>query len=174
MEWGAACAGEVGEGINKAKKIRRLHNSEQYSQMLPMADALKSDVADEIADVVIYADLWAARMGVDLGEAVRSKFDRTSDKVQSNVKLGAIQRADNGDEAELIRQARQRQSIPDELWRLLADWRDRAQHVARLAVDPTICPNESDAKAYSLRAAMLHGCADEIEDAIQRAEGGDE
>lgn len=89
MEWGAACAGEAGEGINKAKKLRRVQDSEQYKKTLPTTDVTVGDVADEIADTVIYADLWAARMGVDLGAAVADKFNRTSADVQSDVKLPA-------------------------------------------------------------------------------------
>lgn len=89
MEWGAACAGEVGEGINAAKKLRRVRDSEQYKKTLPTTDVTEQDVADEIADTVIYADLWAANMGIDLGAAVASKFNRTSDKVSSDVKLPA-------------------------------------------------------------------------------------
>jgi len=87
MEWGAACAGEVGEGINAAKKLRRIQDSEQYKETLPTTDVTLQDVADEIADAVIYADLWAASIGVDLGEAIASKFNRTSEKVQSGIKL---------------------------------------------------------------------------------------
>lgn len=88
-EWGNACAGEVGEACNVAKKLRRLEDSEGYKATLPKADAAIEDLADELADIVIYADLWAARAGISLEEAVRRKFDRTSDKVQSDVKLGA-------------------------------------------------------------------------------------
>ena len=67
-------AGEVGELANEIKKRRR--------QELGMAGG-KDDaqaIADELADVVICADLLAAKLGVDLSDAVRNKFNSTSQK----------------------------------------------------------------------------------------------
>lgn len=71
---GNELAGETGEACNELKKLDR--------QLLGMAGG-KSDLSgiiDEIADVVICADLIAMDLDIDLGEAVRDKFNKTSDK----------------------------------------------------------------------------------------------
>ena len=51
------------------------------------AARLRKQLADEIADVVCYADLLAARANIDLGEAVRAKFNEVSGRWKSEVKL---------------------------------------------------------------------------------------
>lgn len=81
-DWSNAMAGEVGEACNITKKIRRGDYPDDYAYM----DAVR-ELAKEIADVVIYADLLAARFGIDLGEAVRRKFNEVSDRRHSKVKL---------------------------------------------------------------------------------------
>lgn len=83
-EWSNAMAGEVGEACNIAKKIIRGDYPDEHA----MADAVRA-LAKEIADVVIYADLLAARMGIDLGEAVVSKFNEVSKRRGSNIRLGS-------------------------------------------------------------------------------------
>lgn len=40
-----------------------------------------NDLAEELADVVICADLCAVSAGIDLGAAVVAKFNATSEKV---------------------------------------------------------------------------------------------
>lgn len=77
-DWLMAVTGELGEFANLRKKVLRGDMS--------MEDA-KQDLADELADVVIYIDILASRLGVDLGAAVVSKFDRVSDRVGCDVKL---------------------------------------------------------------------------------------
>lgn len=65
-DWACAVGGECGELLNKIKKLRR-------------GDDIKlGDVADEMADTVIYLDLLASELGIDLAQAVRNKFNRTS------------------------------------------------------------------------------------------------
>ncbi len=67
-DWSNAMAGEAGETCNLTKKLRR-------------GEVIATErIAMELADVVIYADLLAARMGIDLGEAVRVKFNQVSEK----------------------------------------------------------------------------------------------
>lgn len=73
--------GEVGEALNEAKKLVREANG------WPGSRSSKEKLAEELADVVICADLLAMTAGVDLGEAVRAKFNATSDKVGLNTKL---------------------------------------------------------------------------------------
>lgn len=75
-DWGNALAGEVGEACNVVKKMRR-----GDPHWIP------SDLAKELADVVIYADLLASQLDIDLGEAVREKFNEVSDRVDSPIKL---------------------------------------------------------------------------------------
>lgn len=74
-DWGCALAGEAGELCNLLKKRRR-------GESVPL-----KAVMDEIADVIVYADLLAARLGAQLSSAVRSKFNEVSDRVGSKVKL---------------------------------------------------------------------------------------
>lgn len=74
-DWFMAAAGELGEAGNKLKKLRR-------GEDVPMVE-----IAHELADTVIYLDLLAHRLGVDLGEAVREKFNIVSGRVRSEVYL---------------------------------------------------------------------------------------
>lgn len=68
LEWAGAVCGEAGELANLCKKVRR-------GEQVPT-----QDIADEIADVFTYLDLLATRCGIDMQEAVRSKFNRVSEK----------------------------------------------------------------------------------------------
>jgi NTP pyrophosphatase (non-canonical NTP hydrolase) len=75
-DWACAAAGEMGETCNKIKKLKR-------GDDIPL-----SDVADEIADTVIYLDLLAARMGIDLAQAVINKFNATTDRFSEELHPG--------------------------------------------------------------------------------------
>ncbi len=71
---GVELAGETGEACNEVKKLERTR--------LGMVGG-KTDtkgLEDELADVVICADLIDMDFGIDLGAAVRNKFNKTSDK----------------------------------------------------------------------------------------------
>jgi NTP pyrophosphatase (non-canonical NTP hydrolase) len=74
-EWSNAMAGEVGEVCNLTKKMLRneVINTEE--------------IAKEIADVIIYADLLAARLGIDLEEAIIEKFNEVSKRRKSDIFL---------------------------------------------------------------------------------------
>lgn len=85
-DWGCAAAGEMGELCNSIKKIRRLETGAHW-QPSDASLPLMQMAADEMADVVIYLDLLATRMGIDLGEAVKKKFNETSKKVGSTKNL---------------------------------------------------------------------------------------
>ncbi len=71
---GNELAGETGELCNFIKKFER--------RRLGIAGGLVDleAIKEEIADVVICADLIAMDLGVDLWEAVRKKFNSTSAK----------------------------------------------------------------------------------------------
>lgn len=70
-------AGECGEACNLVKKLRRGENIH------------KDHIAHELADLVIYADLLAARLNINLGAAVVEKFNMVSDRTRklSSVRL---------------------------------------------------------------------------------------
>lgn len=78
-EWACAMAGECGEACNNVKKIRRLNGSEDGRK------DLVSNVADELADMITYADLLASRLGIDLEAALIRKFNAVSKRVGSDV-----------------------------------------------------------------------------------------
>lgn len=71
---GNELAGEVGEACNVIKKLER----ERLGLRGSRAD--KYQLAQELADVVICADLIAMRMNIDLSHAVEEKFNATSAK----------------------------------------------------------------------------------------------
>lgn len=82
-DWLTAVTGELGEYANFAKKFRRGDiDKEEFIKQ----------AKKELADVQIYLDILAFRLGINLGEAVKEKFNETSIKVGSNVRIG-----DDGD-----------------------------------------------------------------------------
>lgn len=74
-DWGCAMAGEAGETCNKIKKLRRCDD-------IPL-----KEIGEELADTVIYADLLATRLGLDLGKCVIDKFNKDSVKRGTGYKL---------------------------------------------------------------------------------------
>lgn len=76
-EWSNAMAGECGEACNLTKKLLRGDKG---------IDFIK-EISKELADVVCYADLVAARLGINLEEAVIQKFNEVSDRRGSKIKL---------------------------------------------------------------------------------------
>ena len=77
-EWFEAVVGELGEYANNSKKARRGDlTSEEFQR----------EAARELADVVIYLDLLAFRLGINLGEAVMETFNRKSQQVGSTIRL---------------------------------------------------------------------------------------
>ncbi len=76
-------AGETGEACNVGKKLARTRLGIKGG----VDDSALEHLADELADVVICADLAAIKAGIDLNAAVRRKFNATSDKHGFDVKL---------------------------------------------------------------------------------------
>lgn len=74
-DWACAMAGECGEACNLIKKRRRGEPIHTF------------DIGKELADAVIYAELLASHLGIDLGEAVRAKFNEVSERIGSAVRL---------------------------------------------------------------------------------------
>ena len=71
---GNEMAGECGEACNVIKKLERERLGIRGSR------STKDSLAEELADVVICADLCAMQAGVDLEQAVKDKFNKTSEK----------------------------------------------------------------------------------------------
>lgn len=91
-QWSNAMAGECGEACNLTKKMDRIWPACEFIKNWNKPedqhiDELAKRLADEIADVVIYADLLAARIGRSLGDIVRDKFNEKSDEIGSDVVL---------------------------------------------------------------------------------------
>lgn len=89
-DWATAMTGECGEACNFVKKLRRLQNPNTIWKKTPEnldEKYLIAETAKELADMIIYADLLAERLGINLGESVRFKFNETSDKANSTIKL---------------------------------------------------------------------------------------
>jgi NTP pyrophosphatase (non-canonical NTP hydrolase) len=72
---GNELAGEAGEACNVIKKLVRERLGIKGSRATP------EQLAEELADVIICVDLVAMHAGIDLGLAVVSKFNATSEKV---------------------------------------------------------------------------------------------
>lgn len=78
---GNELAGEVGEACNIIKKLARERLGIRGSR------ATTEQLAMELADVVICADLIAMQAGIDLESAVIRKFNGTSEKYGLNTRL---------------------------------------------------------------------------------------
>lgn len=84
-DWLTATAGELGEAANIIKKLNRVRDGIPGNKQ--SADELRSALSDELADTFIYLDLLAQSQGVNLGEAVRRKFDAKSADIGYPVRL---------------------------------------------------------------------------------------
>lgn len=73
-DWVTAIVGELGELAGLIKMRNRERDGLTGNKFSPT----DLQIAKEIADVAIYLDLLAARVGVDLGEAIRNKFNEVS------------------------------------------------------------------------------------------------
>jgi hypothetical protein len=69
----------LGEALNVVKKLNR--ERDHIAGNSASEGELREQLADEIADVAIYLDIMAASEGIDLGAAIASKFNRTSERV---------------------------------------------------------------------------------------------
>lgn len=78
---GNELAGECGEACNEIKKLERERLGIRGSR------TTVAKLAEELADVVICADLIAMAAGIDLNAAVADKFNATSEKVGLQTRL---------------------------------------------------------------------------------------
>lgn len=81
-QWGCALAGEVGEALNIIKKKERGDFTQEEWEARH-----KQELANELADVMIYLDLLALHAGISLQEAVIFKFNVVSNRLSSEIKL---------------------------------------------------------------------------------------
>ena len=81
-EWACAVLGELGEAANIIKKINR-------GDLTLDMPSDKRALADELADTLIYLDILAFRAGIDLGQAVVAKWNRTSERVGYEGRISA-------------------------------------------------------------------------------------
>lgn len=72
-------AGEAGEVANAVKKVYRAQNG-IIGNNKDISDLMKN-LIEEIGDVLITIDLLANEFDIDLEDAVKSKFNKTSNKV---------------------------------------------------------------------------------------------
>ena len=98
LEWSGAMCGESGEAANVAKKIvrgdwrwpdqnRAACKERTYEEAEAERKRLIHEYGLELADVVCYADLCAARLGIDLAAVVREKFNAVSARRGSEIVL---------------------------------------------------------------------------------------
>jgi len=78
-DWYTALSGEVGELGNVIKKLNRNRDGLPGNKETPAE--LWAMLPKECADVVLYLDLLAQRVGFDLMIAVRDKFNETSQRL---------------------------------------------------------------------------------------------
>jgi NTP pyrophosphatase (non-canonical NTP hydrolase) len=86
-EWACALAGEAGEVCNAVKKLRRLTDGANTAKDPQTAVEAVDAIGKELADTVLYCDLLAARLGLNLGEEVKAKFNEVSRRMNSLERL---------------------------------------------------------------------------------------
>ncbi len=128
---GNELSGETGEACNVIKKLERERHGWRGSR-----DTVEH-LAEELADVVICADLCAITAGIDLAAAVVAKFNATSEKVGIDVKLAAAPsipegKAEPGDSDE-DRLHRLRKGTPFDLQRISASLLEKRDELADLS-----------------------------------------
>jgi NTP pyrophosphatase (non-canonical NTP hydrolase) len=80
-DWLAAFGGEAGEALNAGKKHRRiLSGLQQHGNVQTTEREAAQKIMEELADAVIYADLVATRLGLNLAQAIKAKFNAISDR----------------------------------------------------------------------------------------------
>lgn len=80
-QWACAMGGECGEALNEIKKFFRGDYQGKPDGYF------KEKLSNELADIIIYADLLAQKAGIDLGVAVIDKFNAVSVKKGSKTRL---------------------------------------------------------------------------------------
>jgi NTP pyrophosphatase (non-canonical NTP hydrolase) len=79
-DWANAMQGESGEAGNVVKKIRRIDSNFNARPSERNRAMLIHDLGYEIADIILYCDLLAAKVGIDLWPYIVEKFNKTSEE----------------------------------------------------------------------------------------------
>ena len=88
-DWLAAFGGEAGEALNAGKKHRRILGGIQQHGNVPVSERdAAANIMEELADTVIYADLVASRLGLNLADAIIHKFNAISKREGFPERLG--------------------------------------------------------------------------------------
>ena len=86
-DWACAMAGEAGEACNYVKKLRRLDHGTNTAKDPQTEIEIIRAIGAELADTIIYCDLLAARLGLDLSVEIQAKFNEVSRRMNSKVRL---------------------------------------------------------------------------------------
>ena len=78
-DWATAMCGEAGEAANVVKKLRRHETGIESQYNTPPIEELVKMLGEELADVILYADLLAWHYGIDITDAVITKFNKVSE-----------------------------------------------------------------------------------------------
>ena len=78
-------AGEAGELADAVKKLYRCLNGLRSSMT---EEEAREALSEEVGDVMITLDLLCSQFGIDIEEATRDKFNKTSRKYDLSVFLG--------------------------------------------------------------------------------------
>lgn len=87
-QWTTAVLGELGELANLIKKIERKDFALDDTLTDPKTKEVmtyRAYVGKEAADVACYLDILSYRLGVDLGDAIREKFNEVSRRVKAPI-----------------------------------------------------------------------------------------
>lgn len=94
-DWAVALVGEVGELCNAVKKWNRVRdgapNINDPGRGITDEAAAVDKIGDELADVIIYAPSFAARLKIDLEARIVAKFDAVSERYGFPERLGAAE-----------------------------------------------------------------------------------
>jgi hypothetical protein len=81
LEWAGCMCGEAGEAANIAKKLRRIADGCRVNTGEASEEEMIRKLGTEIAGTLVYADLLAASVGLDLRTIIIEEFDRVSKRV---------------------------------------------------------------------------------------------
>lgn len=90
-EWLDAAIGEAGELCSELKKARRGDYGKETKDAIRLQDYSKIDpvvrkkILKEVADVVIYLDLFCKQLKADMGSVIISKFNEVSERVGAKI-----------------------------------------------------------------------------------------
>ena len=95
-QWLQAVAGELGEYANLRKKYERGDITKKEFDV---------EARKELADITCYLDILAFQLKIDLGEAVREKFNEVSKRINVPITIG-----DNNEILNFIKTAAQKKA----------------------------------------------------------------